>query len=156
MKILSLLLIGSGTILLADGGLAKERRDAGPETAVIAPARSAAAKKPESPLSNTPRQPYEGLWATNRAACHDEDGVNRLNIEGNGFFWYETRCRAHDIKAGNELTWAMHMSCEGEGAKYNARPRLSLVRPNKLILDGSPVGQIKRDVYVRCDGRPPQ
>jgi hypothetical protein len=154
MRILTLLLIGSGTVLLADGGLAEERRHAGPKAAVIAPA--APAKKPASPASNPHRQPYEGLWASSRAACRDEDGVNRLGIEGNRFFWYETRCTAHDIKAGSGRSWAMRMSCEGEGMKYRVRPRLSLVPPNKLILDGSPVNQIKRDVYVRCEGQPPR
>jgi hypothetical protein len=155
---LSLLLIGSGSVLLADGGLAEERRHAEPKAAVIAAAKPAAApaRKPASPASNTPRQPYEGVWASDKAGCRDEDGANRLSIEGNRFFWYETRCRAHDIKAGNGHSWAMRMSCEGEGAKYRAQPRLSLAPPNRLILDGSPVGQTKRDVYVRCEGRPPR
>src|ERR1044071_5722100 len=63
-------------------------------------------------------QPYEGQWAPDRAACRDEDGVNRMEITGSRFFWYETRCRARDVKAdgrSNGRSWTMRLSCEGEG-----------------------------------------
>jgi hypothetical protein len=100
------------------------------------------------------KQPYEGVWASNHKACYDEDGVNRMAIEGNRFSWYETRCRASDIRAVYDKTWTMRMACEGEGEKYSAEPRLILTAPDRLTMRNSPVGQKgKRDAYVRCDPR---
>ena len=98
-------------------------------------------------------KPYEGQWAPDRAACRDEDGVNRMEITGNRFFWYETRCRARDVKAEGRSegrSWTMRLSCEGEGQRFNARPRLSLPAPDRLVMENSPVGRAKRQSYVRC------
>jgi hypothetical protein len=153
----SLLLLGFGTLLPAEPGLAAARHPADLNTAVIAQPNypTVQAKTRAAPALNNRRQPYEGVWGSSGAACRDQDGVNRLSIEGNRFYWYETRCRAHDIKAENARSWAMRMSCEGEGQRFRARPRLSLATPDRLILNGGPVGPTKRDVYVRCDaGRP--
>src|ERR1044071_8397970 len=73
------------------------------------------------------RQPYEGVWGGDGiAACRDQDGVNRMKITGDRFFWYETRCQAREIKAEGRRSWTMRVSCEGEGQRFRARPRLSL------------------------------
>ncbi|HEX8164686.1 MAG TPA: hypothetical protein VF601_02740 [Beijerinckiaceae bacterium] len=101
------------------------------------------------------RQPYEGVWGGDGiAACRDQDGVNRMEITGNRFFWYETRCRAQGVKAEGRRSWTMNVSCEGEGQRFRARPRLSLPAPNRLVMENAPVGPTKRQVYVRCAGAP--
>jgi len=98
-------------------------------------------------------QPYEGLWgADGIAACRDEDGVNRMEITGKRLFWYETRCRALSIEAEGRRSWTMRVSCEGEGQRFRARPRLSLAAPDRLVMENAPVGPTKRQVYVRCTG----
>lgn len=110
----------------------------------------------QAPLSAKLRLPYEGVWGGNGiAACRDQDGVDRMSIEANRFSWYETRCRANNIKANGPpsngpRSWSMQMSCEGEGRRFRARPRLTLASPDKLIMDDAPVGPTKRQVYVRC------
>ncbi len=77
-------------------------------------------------------QPYEGLWgADGIAACRDQDGVNRMEITGKRLFWYETRCRALSIAAEGPRSWTMRLSCEGEGQRFRARPRLSLAAPDR-------------------------
>ena len=114
--------------------------------AALAPAQG-------QPRADAKRQSYEGLWGADLAACRDEDGVNRMLIEGNRFYWYETRCRARQIKAESRRSWTLRMSCEGEGRRYRARPRLSLATPDKLIMDDAPVGPTRRQLYVRCAGR---
>ena len=147
-----------GLVLLAmgialcnfDQGLA---RDANARTA--AKPRSSTVPIPASrPAANNREPAYGGLWASSRKACRDSEGVNHMSIEGGSrFYWYETRCEARDIKAQNGRSWIMRMSCEGEGMKYSASPRLSLATPDRLIVYNGPVGgQSKREVYVRCVG----
>jgi hypothetical protein len=97
-----------------------------------------------------PKYPYEGLWGSNAKTCRDEDGVFRMEINGNRFFWYESRCRASDVKPAGANAWTMRMACEGEGEKFKGAPRLSLPAPDRLVMEKSPVGQEKRQVYVRC------
>src|SRR3954451_19749233 len=87
----------------------------------------------------TARPPYEGLWASSEAACRDEDGVERMEIGRGRLFWYETRCRADGIKAAGPRSWTMRLSCEGEGQRFSARPRLTLATPDRLIIERSPV-----------------
>ena len=101
-------------------------------------------------LHAAPKYPYQGLWGSNAKACGDEDGVSRMEINGNRFFWYETRCRASDVRPARANAWTMQMACEGEGEKYKASPRLSLPAPDRLVMEKSPVGQEKRQTYVRC------
>jgi hypothetical protein len=97
-----------------------------------------------------PKYPYEGLWGSNAKACRDEDGVSRMEINGDRFFWYETRCRASDVKPAGANAWTMRMACEGEGETFKSMPRLSLPAPDRLMVEKSPVGREKRQVYVRC------
>jgi hypothetical protein len=118
----------------------------------LLPTVSGFAQTPASPAAAKPRQPYEGVWASNRKACRDQDGVDRMAIQGNRLFWYETRCRASDIKADGTQSWAMRLSCEGEGERLQTRSRISLLAHDKLVMDDSPVGPTKRQTYVRCDG----
>jgi hypothetical protein len=97
-------------------------------------------------------QLYEGLWASTEKDCTDEDGVNRMSIEGgNRLYWYETRCRAGEIKPVGDRAWKMRMSCEGEGMKYKSSPRVSIATNGKLVMDNGPVGEGKRQTYVRCE-----
>jgi hypothetical protein len=103
--------------------------------------------------SSQARSPYEGLWASSAAACGDEDGVERMEIGGGRLFWYETRCRAQGIKAEGPRSWTMRLSCEGEGQRFSARPRLTLAAPDRLVMERSPVGPGKRQVYSRCADR---
>src|SRR3954462_14180267 len=98
-------------------------------------------------------QTYEGLWASREAACREQNGVERMEIGGGRFFWYETRCRARGIKAEGARSWTMRLACEGEGQRFSARPRLTLQAPDRLIMDASPVGPGKRQVYRRCPSR---
>ena len=99
-----------------------------------------------------PKHPYEGLWGTNAKACRDEDGTNRMEINGGAkqFFWYETRCVASDVAPDGPHAWRMKLACEGEGDRFAKRPRLSLPSPGKLVLEDGPVGRAKRQAYVRC------
>ena len=95
-------------------------------------------------------QPYEGFWASAKKDCTDQDSANRLSIEGgNRLYWYETRCRAGEIKPDGDRAWKMRMSCEGEGMKYESNPRVSIA-DGRLVIDNGPVGQGKRLTYVRC------
>ena len=96
----------------------------------------------------------KGLWgADGIAACRDEDGVNRMEITGKRLFWYETRCRALSIDGrAPAASWTMRLSCEGEGQRFRARPRLSLAAPDRLVMEKAPVGPTKRQVYLRCPG----
>jgi hypothetical protein len=98
------------------------------------------------------KRPYEGIWGVAVAACKDVERVEQMIIEGNSFQWYETRCRARKVDAASpEGGWTLRMSCEGEGQRFTATPRLSLPDPNKLIIDHSPVGPDTHQVYVRCN-----
>jgi hypothetical protein len=94
--------------------------------------------------------PYHGLWGSNVKACRDQDGVSRLEINPNGFYWYETRCKAAGITPDGPRAWRMRLACEGEGEKFRKRTRLTLPAPNRLVLHDGPVGQSKRDGYVHC------
>jgi hypothetical protein len=94
--------------------------------------------------------PYHGLWGSNAKACRDRDGVSRMEINPNGFYWYETRCKASGITPDGVRAWRMRLACEGEGEKFQKRTLLTLPAPNRLVLHDGPVGQSKRDAYVRC------
>ena len=94
--------------------------------------------------------PYHGLWGANAKACRDRDGVSRMEINPNGFYWYETRCQASGITPDGVRAWRMQLACEGEGEKFQKRTRLTLPAPNRLVLHDGPVGRSKRDAHVRC------
>ena len=97
-------------------------------------------------------QPYEGFWASTKKDCRDDDSPNRMSIEGgNRLYWYETRCRASAITADGKPGWKMRLACEGEGDKFRSNPRISIAADGKLVIDNGPVGQAKRQVYVRCE-----
>ncbi|MBX9646753.1 MAG: hypothetical protein K2X57_06835 [Xanthobacteraceae bacterium] len=96
-------------------------------------------------------QLYEGFWASAKKDCTDQDSANRMSIEGgNRLYWYETRCRASEIKPDGDRSWKMRLACEGEGEKYKSNPRVSVAADGKLVMDNGPVGQGKRQTYVRC------
>ena len=102
-------------------------------------------------------QPYEGFWASTKRDCRDQDSANRMSIEGgNRLYWYETRCRASEIIADGKLGWKMKLACEGEGEKFRSNPRVSIAADGKLVMDNGPVGQAKRQTYVRCEGPKPR
>lgn len=95
---------------------------------------------------------YEGFWASTRKDCRDDDSPNRMSIEGgNRFYWYETRCRASVIRADGERAWRMRLACEGEGEKFRSNPRVSVGKDGRLVIENGPVGQAKRETYVRCE-----
>jgi hypothetical protein len=99
------------------------------------------------------QQPYGGLWAGTAAQCRDPDGVDRMEITGNRFFWYETRCTAHGIATAGPGSWTMRLTCEGEGQRFTARPRISLPTPDRLVMENGPVGpNPRRQSYIRCPG----
>lgn len=107
-------------------------------------------------LAGTPalaKQPYEGLWGSTAKDCRDPDGVHRMEINPNGLFWYETRCRPRGatVQTGPNA-WRMQVSCEGEGDRFRARPRLSLPKPDRLVMEDAPVTPVKRQTYLRCPG----
>ncbi|WP_298242739.1 hypothetical protein [uncultured Bradyrhizobium sp.] len=96
--------------------------------------------------------PYEGFWASTRKDCRNDDSPNRMSIEGgNRLYWYETRCRASEITADGKLGWTMKLACEGEGEKFRSNPRVSIAADGRLVMDNGPVGQAKRQTYVRCE-----
>ena len=97
-------------------------------------------------------QPYEGFWASTKKDCRDQDSANRMSIEGgNRLYWYETRCRAGEITADGKQSWKMRLACEGEGEKFRSNPRLSIAADGRLVMQNGPVGQAKRQTYVRCE-----
>lgn len=98
-------------------------------------------------------QPYEGFWASTPRDCRNQDSANRLSIDrANRFDWYETRCRADEVKADGDRAWRMRLSCEGEGEKFKSRPRVSIAADGRLVMDNGPVGRARRQTYVRCEG----
>jgi hypothetical protein len=102
-------------------------------------------------------QAYEGFWASTKKDCRDQDSANRMSIEGgNRLYWYETRCRAGEITAEPNRSWKMRLACEGEGEKFRSNPRISIKADGKLLIENGPVGQAKRQVYVRCDAAKPR
>jgi len=83
-------------------------------------------------------QPYEGFWASTQKDCSDKDSANRMSIEGgNRLYWYETRCRAGDIKPDGDRAWKMRLSCEGEGEKFKSSPQVSIATDGKLVIDNA-------------------
>lgn len=97
-------------------------------------------------------QPYEGFWASTKKDCRDDDSPNRMSIEGgNRLYWYETRCRASEITVDGKLGWKMKLACEGEGEKFRSNPRISVAADGRLVIENGPVGQAKRQFYVRCE-----
>ena len=97
-------------------------------------------------------QPYEGFWASTPRDCRNQDSASRLSIDGaNRFDWYETRCRADEVKADGDRGWQVRLSCEGEGLKFKSRPRVSIAADGRLVMDNGPVGRAKRQTYVRCE-----
>jgi hypothetical protein len=97
-------------------------------------------------------QAYEGFWASTKKDCRDQDSANRMSIEGgNRLYWYETRCRASEITSDGKLSWKMRLACEGEGEKFRSNPSVSIAADGKLVMDNGPVGQGKRQTYVRCE-----
>jgi hypothetical protein len=97
-------------------------------------------------------QAYEGFWASTKKDCRDEDSANRMSIEGgNRLYWYETRCRASEITSDGKLSWKMRLAGEGEGEKFRSNPSVSIAADGKLVMDNGPVGQGKRQTYLRCE-----
>ena len=97
-------------------------------------------------------QAYEEFWASTKRDCRNDDSPNRMSIEGgNRLYWYETRCRASEITADGKLGWTMKLACEGEGEKFRSNPRVSIAADGRLVMDNGPVGQAKRQTYVRCE-----
>ena len=97
-------------------------------------------------------QPYEGFWASTKKDCRDQDSASRMSIEGgNRLYWYETRCRASEITADGKQSWKMRLACEGEGEKFRSNPRVSVAADGRLLIENGPVGQAKRQTYVRCE-----
>jgi hypothetical protein len=102
-------------------------------------------------------QAYEGLWASTREDCRNEDSASRMSIEGgNRLYWYETRCRAGEVTADGKLSWKMRLACEGEGEKFRSSPRVSIAANGSLVMENGPVGPAKRQVYVRCEVAKPR
>ena len=116
---------------------------------------AAAAQKPVPSAVMKVPPPYNGMWATTPKLCHDKDGVQKMQITGDRFYWYESHCVAHDVKMVEPRVWTMRMACVGdEGNKFQVRPRLLLPTPNKLIFaDQPPVGTTKRESFVRCEAK---
>ncbi|MCK1735412.1 hypothetical protein IVA79_15850 [Bradyrhizobium sp. 138] len=97
-------------------------------------------------------QPYEGFWASAKKDCRNDDSPNRMSIEGgNRLYWYETRCRAGAITADGKQSWKMRLACEGEGETFRSNPRISVAADGRLVIENGPVGQAKRQIYVRCE-----
>ncbi|SFH95975.1 hypothetical protein SAMN04487925_1011295 [Bradyrhizobium sp. cf659] len=97
-------------------------------------------------------QAYEGFWASTKMDCRNDDSPNRMSIEGgNRLYWYETRCRASAITADGKLGWKMRLACEGEGDKFRSNPRISVAADGRLVIENGPVGQARRQFYVRCE-----
>jgi hypothetical protein len=97
-------------------------------------------------------QLYEGFWASTKNDCTDQDSAKHMSIEGgNRLYWYETRCRASEIKPDGDRAWKMRLSCEGEGMNYKSSPRVSMATDGRLVMDNGPVGEGRRQTYVRCE-----
>ncbi|XUJ33626.1 hypothetical protein ACQ5SK_39105 [Bradyrhizobium japonicum] len=93
-----------------------------------------------------------GLLGVDQKDCRDQDSANRMSIEGgNRLYRYETRCRAGEITADGKQSWKMRLACEGEGEKFRSNPRLSIAADGRLVMQNGPVGQAKRQTYVRCE-----
>lgn len=94
--------------------------------------------------------PYEGLWSKSLRTCRtDTDGVERLEINRQGLFWYEERCRGR-VRAVGRRRWHAELSCEGEGSKRRMITRLTLPSSDTLVLENAPVSPVDSHRYVRC------
>jgi hypothetical protein len=102
-----------------------------------------------APTSASAEQPYEGVWGAAKADCSDRVGTNRMTIKGRRFGWYETQCRVENMSQGRGH-WIVRMACQGEGEKWHGTTRLSLPSQDRLVMENSPVGPTKRQVYIRC------
>ena len=72
-----------------------------------------------------------------------EDSANRMSIEGgNRLYWYETRCRAGEIKAdGDRSAWKMRLVLRRRGHEIQVQPAgLDRGRNGRLVMDNGPVG----------------
>jgi len=94
-------------------------------------------------------QPFEGVWGAAKADCSDRDGTSRMTIKDRRFGWYETQCRVENMSQGRGR-WTVRMACQGEGEKWHGTTRLSLPSKDRLVMENSPVGPTKRQVYIRC------
>ena len=96
-------------------------------------------------------QAYEGFWASTKKGCRDQDSANRMSIEGgNRLYWYETRCKASDIKSDGERAWMMQrMRRRGRKVPVQAA---GLDRDRRLAGDGQRACRSGQTPYVRCDG----
>ncbi|MBX9828578.1 MAG: hypothetical protein K2Y27_26755 [Xanthobacteraceae bacterium] len=121
-----------------------------PTVAALGALLLAAAPASAQPAAPKSEPPYHGLWGSTAKACRDPDGVSRLEINPNGFYWYETRCKVSGITPDGLHAWRMRLACEGEGETFQKRTRLTLPAPSRLVLHDGPVGRSKRDAYVRC------
>lgn len=50
----------------------------------------------------------------------------------------------------------MRLACEGEGETFRSNPRVSIVADGRLVMENGPVGQARRQTYVRCDVAKPR
>ena len=53
---------------------------------MVLPAGNAEAQTSRSSASGKSNSPYDGVWASNQKACRDEDGVNRMLVQGDRFY----------------------------------------------------------------------
>jgi hypothetical protein len=95
--------------------------------------------------------PYDGVWASDAAACRDPDGVDRLVVGAGSFTWYETQCRAGRVRGTGP--WIVPMACSGEGQSFRVQARLAMPDPSRLAITHGPVGRTGDTAYRRCARR---
>ena len=86
---------------------------------------------------------FLGVWGTSKAACYEEDGVNRMVLSGAQLDWYETRCHVFKRRSRGQLRWTLLLACRGEGKRWSQETRLSF-KEDKLLIDRAPVGSPRR------------
>jgi len=125
--------------------------------ALAAPASGQVSHEAWSPGSSSIAEPevippaYRGRWAPNRAACADQDGVDRWEISSSGIDTYESGGRLQRVtQSGQDRSIRLKLAFEGEGEFWETIQVWSLNATGDR-LSVSEDGQRKVATLIRCD-----
>lgn len=93
---------------------------------------------------------FRGAWAPNRAACNDQDGVDRMVVYPNGLDSYESGGRLERVtQAGQERSIKLKLAYEGEGNFWDSVETWTLDATGQRLAI-SVEGQPGSDALIRC------
>jgi hypothetical protein len=93
---------------------------------------------------------YRGAWAPNRAACDDQDGVDRMVVYPNGVDTYESGGRLQRVtQAGQERSIKLKLAYEGEGDFWDTVETWTLDATGRR-LEIAVAGRPGPETLIRC------